>query len=108
MKRKPLLWAGAMPHAPPFPQMLWLIATPIGNHSMYNKKKRMSSREFRKINNSHLQRLFNINKDQANRLLNKIRKKYGKKAGDAVRLVELCEHEKLDIEKVCAFFGWKD
>jgi hypothetical protein len=67
-----------------------------------------SSHDFKKITNSHLQLLFGINKKQATRMLNKVRAKYGKGTGDAVRLFELCEHERLDKEKVCAFFKWKD
>lgn len=66
------------------------------------------SNNFRKITNSHVQLLLGVNKKRATRLLNKIRTKYGKTPTDDVRLPEFCEHERIDMDKVCAFFEWKN
>jgi hypothetical protein len=65
-----------------------------------------SSNEFRIIENKHLQSLFGIPPRRATNYLQEIRDHFGKPDGSPVYLHELCTYMKLDINKVCAHFGW--
>ncbi len=60
---------------------------------------------YRKITNSDVQKILTVNAQCATYLLNKIRTAYGKISDDHVRMWEFCEHEKLDIDKVCLILG---
>lgn len=65
-----------------------------------------SSREFRKIDSKHVQSLMKVSPRQATRILEQVRNRFDKPAGDPVFLPELCTFAKFDIDKVCAYFNW--
>jgi hypothetical protein len=65
-----------------------------------------SSRDFRIIENRHVQSLMKISPRSATRYLRETRDHFKKPDGSPVYLPEFCAYMKLDIDKVCAFFGW--
>lgn len=65
-----------------------------------------SSRDFRIIENKHVQSLMNISSRRAGYYLQKTRDDFNKPDGSPVYLPEFCAYMKLDINKVCAFFSW--
>jgi hypothetical protein len=65
-----------------------------------------SSNDFRIIENRHVQSLMKVSPRTATRFLQETRDRFGKSAGFPVYLPEFCTYMKLDIVKVCAFFGW--
>lgn len=64
------------------------------------------SRDFRIMENKHVQSLMKISGRRASYYLQKTREHFNKPDGSPVYLPEFCAYMKLDIDKVCAFFGW--
>ncbi len=67
-----------------------------------------SKYHYKIIENHHIRKIFDLNIDQATYKLKKVLEKCNKTKNDDLWLIELCQHTKVEIDKVVKILGLSD